>query len=112
MCGHVDVYVVICQHGQMCNKRRATPFDIVNVSLTQTLVRTLVTSLTTLLVLLALFFFGGELINAFSVALIVGIIVGTYSSIYVAANVLLFMNIAKEDLIVPEKEGAELDEMP
>ena len=92
--------------------RNATPFDIINVSLTQTLGRTLVTSLTTLLVLLALFFFGGELINAFSVALIVGIIVGTYSSIYVAANVLLFMNIAKEDLIVPEKEGAELDEMP
>jgi preprotein translocase subunit SecF len=92
--------------------RNATPFDIINVSLTQTLGRTLVTSLTTLLVLLALFFFGGELINAFSVALIVGIVVGTYSSIYVAANVLLFMNIAKEDLIVPEKEGAELDEMP
>lgn len=92
--------------------RNASPIEIIDVSLTQTLGRTLVTSLTTLLVLLALFFFGGELIHAFAIALIVGIIVGTYSSIYVAANVLLFMNIAKEDLIVPEKEGAELDEIP
>jgi len=92
--------------------RNASPIEIIDVSLTQTLGRTLVTSLTTLLVLLALFFFGGELIHAFAIALIVGIIVGTYSSIYVAANVLLFMNIAKEDLIVPDKEGAELDEIP
>lgn len=92
--------------------RNATPIDVINVSLTQTLGRTLVTSLTTLLVLLALFFFGGELIHAFAVALIIGIVVGTYSSIYVAANVLLLMNIVKEDLIVPEKEGVELDEMP
>jgi preprotein translocase subunit SecF len=92
--------------------RNATPIDVINVSLTQTLGRTLVTSLTTLLVLLALFFFGGELIHAFAIALIIGIVVGTYSSIYVAANVLLLMNIVKEDLIVPEKEGAELDDMP
>jgi preprotein translocase subunit SecF len=92
--------------------RNATSIEIINVSLTQTLGRTLVTSLTTLLVLFALFFFGGELINAFSVALIIGIVVGTYSSIYVAANVLLLMNISKEDLMVPEKEGAELDDMP
>lgn len=92
--------------------RKGTPLDVINESLSQTLGRTLVTSLTTLLVLLALFFVGGELIHSFSVALIIGIVVGTYSSIYVAANVLLMMNISKEDLMVPEKEGVELDELP
>ena len=92
--------------------RKGSPLEVINQSLTQTLGRTLVTSLTTLLVLLALFFVGGELIHAFSIALIVGIIIGTYSSIYVAANTLLLMNITKEDLMVPEKEGAELDELP
>jgi preprotein translocase subunit SecF len=92
--------------------RKGTSIDVINNSLTQTLGRTLVTSLTTLLVLLALFFVGGELIHSFSIALIVGVIIGTYSSIYVAANTLLFMNISKEDLMVPEKEGAELDELP
>ena len=63
------------------------------------------------LVLLALFFFGGELIHAFSIALIIGILVGTYSSVYVASNTLLFMNITKEDLMVPEKEGAEHEDL-
>lgn len=92
--------------------RKRLPIEIINQSLTQTLGRTLVTSLTTLLVLLALLIVGGELIRAFSIALIVGIFIGTYSSIYVAANTLLLMNISKEDLIVPEKEGAELDDMP
>jgi preprotein translocase subunit SecF len=92
--------------------RKHLPIEIINQSLTQTLGRTLVTSLTTLLVLLALLIVGGELIRAFSIALIVGIFIGTYSSIYVAANTLLLMNISKEDLIVPEKEGAELDDMP
>ena len=84
--------------------RKGTPIQIINQSLTQTLGRTLVTSLTTLLVLLALFFVGGELINSFALALIIGILVGTYSSIYVAANTLLLMNITKEDLMLPEKE--------
>ena len=69
--------------------------------------RTLITSLTTLLVLLALFFVGGELIHNFALALILGVVVGTYSSIYVAANVLLLMGISKEDLIVIEKEGED-----
>ncbi|MGH1485680.1 MAG: protein translocase subunit SecF [Cellvibrionaceae bacterium] len=92
--------------------RKGTPLDVINQSLTQTLGRTLVTSLTTLLVLLALFFVGGELIHSFATALIIGIIVGTYSSIYVAANTLLLMHISKEDLMVPEKEGVELDELP
>ncbi len=92
--------------------RKATAVEVVNTSLTQTLGRTLVTSLTTMLVLLALFFVGGELIHAFSIALMIGILVGTYSSIYVAANILLFMNITKEDLIVPPQEGEDLDELP
>jgi len=92
--------------------RTADAIEIINISLTQTLGRTLVTSLTTLLVLLALFFVGGELIHAFSIALIIGVFVGTYSSVYVAANILLFMDITKEDLMPPVKEGAEVDDMP
>ena len=90
--------------------RKGTSLDVINQSLTQTFGRTLVTSFTTLLVLLALFFVGGDLIHAFSIALIVGVVIGTYSSIYVAANILLLLHITKEDLIVPEKEGAEFDD--
>lgn len=85
---------------------------VINESLTQTLGRTLITSITTLLVLLALFFFGGELIHNFAVALIVGVLIGTYSSIYVAANILLSLGMTREDLLPPEKEGAEFDELP
>lgn len=92
--------------------RGVTSVEVINVSLTQTLGRTLITSLTTILVLLALFFFGGEMIHGFSTALLVGVLVGTYSSIYVAANVLLAMNIDKEDLMLPVKEGEEFDEVP
>lgn len=87
--------------------RKATPTEIINTSLTQTLDRTLITSFTTVLVLLALFVFGGELIHNFSLALLIGIGVGTYSSIYVAANIMLTMKISKEDLIVIEKEGED-----
>ena len=87
--------------------RRATPLEVINRSLNQTLGRTLVTSLTTLLVLLALLVAGGETIRGFALALTIGIVVGTYSSIYVAANVLVLMNISREDLLVPEKEGEE-----
>jgi preprotein translocase subunit SecF len=89
--------------------RRAEPVSVINISLTETLGRTLVTSLTTLLVLLALALFGGEMINGFAVALIVGVMIGTYSSIYVASNALLAMGVSKEDLIMPVKEGAEQD---
>jgi len=85
---------------------------VINESLTQTLGRTLITSITTLLVLLALFFFGGELIHNFAVALIVGVLIGTYSSIYVAANILLSLGMTREDLLPPEKEGAEDDGLP
>ena len=91
--------------------RRTEPAEVVNISLTETLARTLVTSLTTLLVLLALAIFGGEIIHGFAIALIVGVAVGTYSSIYVAANVLLMMGVNKEDLMIPVKEGVEQDEL-
>jgi len=91
--------------------RRADPTEVINISLTETLGRTLVTSLTTLLVLVALALFGGEMINGFAVALIVGVAVGTYSSIYVASNVLITLGVSKEDLLIPVKEGAEQDDM-
>jgi preprotein translocase subunit SecF len=70
-----------------------------------------VTSLTTLLVLLALALFGGEMIFGFAVALIVGVMIGTYSSIYVASNVLIALGVSKEDLMLPIKEGAEQDDL-
>ena len=91
--------------------RRADPIEVVNISLTETLGRTLVTSLTTLLVLAALALFGGEMINGFAIALIVGVVIGTYSSIYVAANTLLIMGVSKEDLMIPVKEGAEQEDL-
>lgn len=90
--------------------RKRDSTEVVNYSLTQTLGRTVVTSLTTMLVLLALFFTGGELINGFAKALLIGVVVGTYSSIYVASNILLSMNISFEDLLVPEREGVEFDD--
>ncbi len=91
--------------------RRADSVTVINRSLNQTLGRTLVTSLTTLFVLLALLFAGGEMIRSFALALTVGVVIGTYSSIYVASNVLLAMNITREDLLVPEKENAD-EELP
>lgn len=90
--------------------RKSSAIEVINISLTQTVARTIVTSLTTLLVLLALFFAGGEMIHSFSEALIIGVLVGTYSSIYVAANVLLLMKIDQQDLIIPPKEGVEFDD--
>ncbi len=91
--------------------RKSSPSDVIDISLTQTIGRTLITSLTTLLVLLALFFVGGELIRNFSIALIVGVVIGTYSSVYVAANILMVLNVSKEDLIVVEKEGENLEDL-
>ncbi len=87
--------------------RKETPVEIINISLTQTLSRTIVTGLTTLLVLVALYVLGGEALEGFSKALIIGIVVGTYSSIYVASSSLLMMGISKEDLMIPIKEGVE-----
>ena len=84
--------------------RKGTPTEIINESLSQTLGRTLVTSLTTLLVLSVLLLFGGELIFGFALALFIGVCVGTYSSLYVASNMLLGLGISREDLIIPPKE--------
>ncbi|BFM11125.1 protein translocase subunit SecF [Simiduia litorea] len=92
--------------------RKTESLEVVNVSLTQTLDRTLMTSGTTLIVLIVLYMYGGELLQGFSAALLVGIVIGTYSSIYVASNLLLSLNIIKEDLMPPVKEGAEVDDLP
>ncbi|MBD3586676.1 protein translocase subunit SecF [Salinimonas sp. HHU 13199] len=94
--------------------RKGGPTEIVNISLTQTLNRTIITSLTTVLVLVALFYKGGALIHGFATALLFGVVIGTYSSIYVASSVALALGISKEDLMPPqvEKEGADLDPMP
>ena len=91
--------------------RKAPPVEVINESLSQTLWRTINTSLTTMLVLLALFFFGGELIHNFAIALMIGVGIGTYSSIYVAATVMLVMNVDREDLIEPI-EGELVDDLP
>lgn len=90
--------------------RTGSSLEIINLSINQTLGRTLVTSLTTALVLLALLFLGGELIRGFASALLVGVVVGTYSSIYVAANVLMAMKIDRVDLLPPVVE--EEDDRP
>lgn len=91
--------------------RKAPAVDVINESLSQTLWRTINTSLTTMLVLLALFFFGGELIHNFAIALMIGVGIGTYSSIYVAATVMLAMNVDREDLLEPV-EGELVDDLP
>ncbi|WP_428623356.1 protein translocase subunit SecF [Sedimenticola sp.] len=92
--------------------RKGSAVEIVNSSLNQTLSRTLMTSLTTLLVLVALFVFGGEIIHGFAFALIIGIVVGTYSSIYVASTAVLMLGISKADLMPIPKEGAGVDAEP
>lgn len=91
--------------------RRGGAMEVINRSLNQTLGRTVVTSFTTLLVLLALLIFGGELIRGFAIALIIGVFVGTYSSIYVASNMLMVLGIRREDLVVPERERLQ-DDVP
>ena len=87
--------------------RKSRPTEVINTSLNQTLSRTIVTSMTTLLVVLAMFFLGGELIHSFATALLVGIVVGTYSSIYVASSAALALNVNSANLIPVEKEGAD-----
>ena len=93
--------------------RKGESEDIINISLTQTLNRTIITSLTTILVLLSLFFVGGATIHGFATALLFGVVIGTYSSIYVASFVALTLGISKEDLMPTEieKEGADQDPM-
>ena len=92
--------------------RKTEPIDTVNISLNQTLGRTLITSFTTLLVLFSILLIGGESTQGFAIALIIGVIVGTYSSIYVASNVIILMNVTREDLLVAVKEDAEADSTP
>jgi preprotein translocase subunit SecF len=92
--------------------RKREPVDVVNTSINETLSRTLMTSTTTLLVLIALFMFGGEIIHGFAFTLIIGVLVGTYSSIYVASSTLLLLGVSKYDLMEVEKEGATLDSRP
>ena len=92
--------------------RKGTPIEMVNTSLNQTLSRTIITSFTTLLVLFSILLIGGESTQGFAIALIIGVVTGTYSSIYIASNVILYMKVTREDLMVPIKEGADLDSMP
>lgn len=93
--------------------RKSLPKEVINVSINQVLARTLMMSITTLLVLIALFVFGGAIIHAFAYTLIVGVVVGTYSSIYVASTSLLYLGVSKYDLLQVEKEGAgEVDARP
>ena len=92
--------------------RRGTPIEMVNRSLNQTLSRTLITSFTTLLVLFSILFVGGDSTQGFAIALIIGVIIGTYSSIYIASNIIIYMNVTREDLMIPVKEGADLDGLP
>lgn len=92
--------------------RKGDPVNIMNTSLNQTLNRTLMTSLTTALVLVALAALGGEIIHNFALALLIGVAIGTYSSIYIASPVVLALGISKEDLMVPEKEGLDIDGLP
>jgi len=91
--------------------RKVNAVESINTSINQTLSRTIVTSLTTLLVLIALYYFGGKVIHGFSLAMIIGVIVGTYSSIYVASSSLIMMGITREALLPPEKDddGREED---
>ncbi|GFO75522.1 preprotein translocase subunit SecF [Bathymodiolus platifrons methanotrophic gill symbiont] len=92
--------------------RKGSPEQVMNTSLNQTLSRTLMTSLTTLLVLVALALLGGEIIHNFAVALIIGVVIGTYSSIFVASPLVLILGVSKEDLMEPEIEGEDVDMMP
>jgi preprotein translocase subunit SecF len=90
--------------------RKATPLEVINGSINQTLSRTIMTSLTTLFVLLALFFVGGEVIHSFALALLVGVLIGTYSSIYIASSLLVLLNVTAQDLFDEDKEDSEGDD--
>ena len=89
------------------SERALASEDLINLSLNQTLSRTVITSLTTLLVLFALFFFGGEAVRGFSLGLIIGVLIGTYSSLYIVTTILISLNLSQEDMAVPDVEGAE-----
>ena len=93
-------------------KRESDPEDLIDESLNQTLARTLITSLTTLLVLFSLYFLGGELIKNFSFALILGVIIGTYSSVYILTNALIIMSLKGDDLFVEDSQDEEFHDLP
>ena len=94
------------------SERALTPEKLINLSLNQTLSRTIITSFTTLLVLFALFFFGGDAVRGFSLGLIIGVLIGTYSSLYIVTTILISLNLSQDDMAVPDVEGAEFDDMP
>lgn len=94
------------------NMRKTSTEDIMNIAVNDTLSRTIMISMTVFLVLVSLFFLGGEVIHNFSIALLFGVVFGTYSSIFIASPAALMLGISAEDLIIPVKEGAELDRMP
>ena len=91
--------------------RKGTIVEIMNTAINQTLRRTLLTSLTTLLVVVTLILLGGEIIKGFAVALFIGILVGTYSSIFVASPVVLSLRITRDDMLLIKKEGEEADSL-
>lgn len=92
--------------------RKAEPIEIMNISLNQTLSRTITTHLVTLITVLSLVFLGGEMIRSFSIALVIGIFVGTYSSIYVASAMTLALGASRKDLLPVQKEGQPIDDRP
>jgi preprotein translocase subunit SecF len=92
--------------------RKGSPVEIINISLNETLSRTVITSGTTLIVLFALFIFGGEIIHGFAMALLIGIIIGTYSSIFIASVAVVMLGVRKEDLMPRVKEGELVDDRP
>lgn len=94
------------------NMRKISTEEIMNIAVNDTLSRTIMISMTVILVLVALFFLGGEVIHNFSIALLFGVFFGTYSSIFIASPAALILGVSHEDLMVPEKEGAHLDGMP
>jgi preprotein translocase subunit SecF len=94
------------------NFRKIDTQEIMNISINETLSRTIITSLTVVLVLVSLAVLGGQVIHNFAIALLFGVVIGTYSSICIASPIALMLGVGPEDLMVPVKEGAELDRMP
>ena len=92
--------------------RNKTTEEVMNISVNVTLSRTIMTSLTVILVLVSLFFLGGEIIHNFSIVLLFGVFFGTYSSIFIASPMALMLGISAEDLMVPAKEGSVVDDRP
>ncbi|CAI8166209.1 MAG: Uncharacterised protein [Pseudidiomarina mangrovi] len=108
--------VVVCDRirENFLKFRKYNSEEVINGAITDTMSRTVITSLTTVLVLLALFFLGGQLIHGFATALLFGVFIGTYSSIFVASALAFMLGISREDLLPPEieKEGEDLDQLP